>query len=154
MAAESPTRTLSTPAASASRALGASYAVTIAILPPRSLMRAKSDSENRSSDMIDLFSSSRDLQAALIELNIVDETRRADACRDRQGGMSIEVSDRDVLGVDTGQHRTSRRNGIGAGTVGSKTCVERARNRQRPLAFQRRQEHGAGGHRATIAIAN
>ena len=46
IAAESPTRISSTPAPSASRALGASYAVTITIFSPRRLSSASSGSGN------------------------------------------------------------------------------------------------------------
>jgi hypothetical protein len=46
IAAESPTRMRSTPAASASRPLGASYAVTIAIFSPRRFRSASSGSGN------------------------------------------------------------------------------------------------------------
>src|SRR5690242_7030886 len=91
--AESPTSTTSTPAASASRALGASYAVTIAMRSPRVRMARRPGSVMTSGMMRRLETGQR----RLVERDVVDEARAAGARGDDERRRAREVRDADVL---------------------------------------------------------
>ena len=124
IAAESPTSTMSTPAASASRALGASYAVTTAMRWPlrfRAPMSA-GPCHRRSS----------------IERHVVDEARPPHAGGDRQRRLSVEIRDGHVVDLDAGRPDNTARaaaTGSAGSTEGAQARVERARNRQRARAL-------------------
>ena len=134
IAAESPTRIRSTPASSAIRPDGASYAVTITMRSPRRFISASSGSGSfpgracRVRACADGWSRVISFQ----EQDVVDQAGRADAGGDGEC-RAVEVGDLDVVGLEPGRVRARR---CAAGRVVGR---QRARDRERLLALVRRR---------------
>ena len=105
IAAVSPTRISSTPASSAIRAPGASYAVIITILSPRCFICASSGSGSFPGAGVPAAGVRGRVLLTLLSGGRCRSTCAADSSGDREG-RSVQVGHRDVVGLDScrGEH--------------------------------------------------